>query len=266
MTRQTAPSYLATGASPEALASFFRATAELFRAAPWDALPEGTFVAAVTVEALGIRDRVLGLTGDGDRGPGWALFDSREGFETVLELANGGPEGEPTLPPHLVLSFERGAEISPQARREVAQHGWEVAGPPAYPSAWVVDGKGKYRPPSEDEFLLAEAISRLLVEAPAYREELERAWFGLRPFSRTFSVATHRGRMEVLVEVRDLFFAPDSLLLSDDFPVEISFDEEDDCPWCALAAHYERLRSKKKGAAKAKRKAARKARKQNRSR
>lgn len=192
-----APSSFAVGASPEAIASFFRAAAAMYRASPWEVVPSDQCLFSVTIEALDIRDTVLSVIGQAGERFGALLFASLEDFDAFCEMASDGAGPTPAVPPHIVLSFERGADLAPALRKEIAAHHWEVAGPGAYPSLVVVEEQLLVRPPTGKELAIAEAIARALPEVLPDVEQLLGAWHAREPYSRILQVATHRGEVDV---------------------------------------------------------------------
>lgn len=192
-------SYLAPDITPEQVSSFFNATAQLHRAKPWDVFPGSQNAIAVTIEKLNVREAALSIIGQMGQRFGFVFFSSLADHDA---FANGGvalQDGDkPKLPQHLALNFERSSEVPAELRAEVAQHGWELADPDAYPWLMSVDTDLVPRPGGTEEHTLAEAISRALLSLLAQRAALEAAWAGsTEPVSRTFSVNTHAGAVEV---------------------------------------------------------------------
>jgi hypothetical protein len=103
------------------------------------------------------------------------------------------------MPPHFVLNFERGAELSAALRKEISEHHWEVAGAQAYP--WLVAVDLVARPPTGEEVTIAEALALALPKVLKEKTALLAAWHGGETVSRTLSVHTHAGDIEVLLRV-----------------------------------------------------------------
>jgi len=191
-------SYLTPEIGPDAMGSFFSAAARLFRSKPWSVVPNDQSILSVTIEALGVREAAMSVIGQMGQSLGFILFSDRAGFDAYLEGADGVSRGEePVMPAHFALNFDRGAELGPGLRKEIAEHGWQVAGAGAYPWLVAVDDDLVGRPPTIRELTIAEAIAVALPEVLRDPSELLRAWSGGSPFSRTVSVATHAGPFEV---------------------------------------------------------------------
>jgi hypothetical protein len=190
-------SYLGLGIPPAAMEALFAAMADLFRAEPWKRLPDDQSLFLVTIEQLGLHDGALSVMGQLGESFGLILFSDPEDFETYLDAAEAlEAGGEPELPPHFVLHFERGADVAPELRREISEHHWEVAGPDAYPWLVAIDEDLVARPPTPEEVTVAEALARALTAilsdtaAPVPGEPDVHA-------ARTLRVATYRGEVEV---------------------------------------------------------------------
>lgn len=201
-TAQTEQSYLSPHVDRAAIAAFFRATAALFRAKPWKTVPSDASLLSVSIEKHGVADAVLSVIGQMGQSFGLILFSGIDDFEAYLEAADAIERGEvPTMPPHLTLNFERGAELSAPLRNEVAEHHWEVAGADAYPWLVAMDEELVTRPPTAEEVTIAEAIALALPMVLDQEEALLAAWNGGDPFERTLLVATHAGDVGVSLRV-----------------------------------------------------------------
>ncbi len=194
----TEQSYLSSEITPEAMGSFFKAAAALFRAKPWKLVPDDQCLFSVTIEQLGVRDAAMSIIGQMGQSFGLILFSSLDDFEAYLEAADGIEAREaPEMPPHFVLNFEQGAELAPELRQEIAEHRWEVASPNAYPWLVAIDGQLVARPPTGKEVVLAEAIALALTDMLAEKKALRKAWDGGEPLSRTLTATTHQGQIDV---------------------------------------------------------------------
>lgn len=195
-------SYLSPAVGPAAIAALFRAAAALFRAKPWKTVPTDQSLFSVSVEKLGVTDAALSVIGQMGQSLGLILFSGIDDFEAYLEAADAMEHGEePTMPPHFALNFERGAELSPALRKEIAEHHWEVAGADAYPWLVAVDADLVGRPPTAEELTIAEAIALTLPKVLKEKKALLAAWNGGEPVVRTLLVATHAGDVEVSLRV-----------------------------------------------------------------
>lgn len=194
----TEQSHLSPDIGPDAMASFFRAAAGLFRAKPWKIVPSDQSLFSVTIEKLGVRDAAMSVIGQMGQSMGLVLFSSLNDFEAYLDAANAMKHGEePEMPPHFVLNFERGADLAPVLRKEIAEHNWEVVDANSYPWLVAIDDELVARPPTAGEVTIAEGIARALTKMMAEKKALRAAWKGGEPVSRTFSVETHQGEIEV---------------------------------------------------------------------
>lgn len=197
-TGDEAPSYLSDDVGADAMAALFRAAARLFRASPWSIVPSDQDLFSVTIESLGVRGAALCVIGQLGESRALILFSGLDDFEAYVAAA-GAPGGglPPKLPPHFALNFERGADLDPALRKEIAQHRWEVAGADGYPWPVAVDEDLVPRPLAAGDVTIAEALSLALGEALAEEAKLRAAWSDGPPFARTFRVRTHKGEIEV---------------------------------------------------------------------
>lgn len=192
------PSYLSPEITPEAMAAFFKAAAALFRAEPWKLVPDDQSLLSVTIEPFGLRDAALSVIGQMGQSLGLILFSGLDDVEAYVEAAGARERGEePEIPPHFVLNFDRGADLAPELRKEISEHHWEVAGANAYPWLVAVEEELVARPPTAAEVTMAEAIALALTSVAAEKKALRKAWDGGEPISRTLSVTTHAGEVEV---------------------------------------------------------------------
>jgi hypothetical protein len=244
-------SYLSPEIGPDAMASFFRAAAGLFRAKPWELVPGDQSLLSVSIEKLGVHEAVLSVIGQMGERLGFILFSGLDDFEAFLGVAAAIERGEePAMARHFVLNFERGAEMSTALREEVAAHQWELAGQDAYPWLSAVDEDIVGRPPTAREVTIAEAIALALPELLQSKDALDDAWDGGEPVVQTRSVRTHAGELEVTLRTLDEGETGD---------FEPSWDP---APW--LDGVRRTVDKATVRAKKARRKAARKARRKNR--
>jgi hypothetical protein len=199
---ETAQSYLSPELGPEAIAAFFHAAAALFRAKPWKTVPNDQSLLSVTIEQLGVKDAALSVIGQMGQSLGFVVFSGVDDFEAYVDAGEAMERGEePEVPRHFALNFERGADLSQALRKEIADHHWEVAGAGAYPWLMVVDESFVARPATGKEVTIAEAIALALPEVLAHEQAVRAAWNGGATVSRTLSVHTHAGDLEVLIRV-----------------------------------------------------------------
>jgi hypothetical protein len=189
--QQQDPTYLSPGVSPEAVASFFRAAAGLYRAKPWKVVPGDQSVFSVTIESLGLEGAALSVIGQMGESFGFVLFAGLEDFEAYCDAAEAFESGErPSIPMHLTVGFERRADLEPALRNEIAEHGWEVAGAAAYPWVSVIDEDLVARPPTAEELTTLEAIALALPQVLEEKKALRLAWKHGERFERTVTVRT----------------------------------------------------------------------------
>lgn len=186
-------SSLAGGVEPAAMASFFRAAADLYRAAPWASVPSDQDLLSVSIAALDIRDAALCVIGQMTESHGTVLFDGLGGFEAFHAAVKNADLD--AIPPHMSLNFDPRDALPDPLPDEVDEHGWELAAEDAYPWIMVTDEETVNRPAIEREITCAEAIARALVIAQA--DGLFAAFDGGDPASCTVSVPTHAGEVEV---------------------------------------------------------------------
>jgi uncharacterized tellurite resistance protein B-like protein len=200
-----AQSYLAASADPQRMAAFFQAAAGLFRAAPWQSVPSDQNLFFVTIAELGLHDAVLSVIGRMGQSVGLIVFANQHDFDAYLAAGAALARGErPVMPRHFALNFEKGAELSPTLRKEIASHHWEVANADAYPSLMAMDEDLVARPPTAAEVTLAELLARALPALIAdTRPALIAAWKGGAPASRTLQVSAHAGHYAVTLVAAD---------------------------------------------------------------
>ncbi|HUG72952.1 MAG TPA: hypothetical protein VMK82_05965 [Steroidobacteraceae bacterium] len=196
-------SYLSAGIEPGMVASFFQAAAELFRSQPWKIVPGDQSLIEVSIEALELRHAVICVIGQMGESFGLLLFPGVPEFDAYLEAAaaeNPGPGPHSKWPRFFSLNFERGADLDPGLRKQIAAHGWKVAGRDAYPWPVAVEKQLLPRPPSARELRMFEAISRALARLMSEASGLREAWQGGQSVSRTAVVPTHQGDVEVTLQ------------------------------------------------------------------
>ncbi len=197
--QESAETYLVHGSSPETVASFFLAMAALFRSKPWKIVPADE-VLSVTVESHGLRQAALAVIGHMGESFGFLLFASMADFDLYVEAAKSIERGaRPVMPSFLALNFERGADLAISLRKEISEHGWEVAGSQAYPWLAVIDKDMVTRPARTNEMALVEAIGMALAMLANDKAVVKKAFSGGKPYSRTCPVTTHSGDVAVTI-------------------------------------------------------------------
>lgn len=149
------------GLSREQLASFFEASADFFRQAPWQ------FTPADSIWKVEPFDRssapwwavVLGQNGETF---GLALYDD---WNCLIEMMTGqmttGPEVIGTLSA-MCLNYEEAPILSGEDLDAIDQFGWDIPTPEAYPLVYRAKLGTNLETPTADEFLWLEAVLRTL--------------------------------------------------------------------------------------------------------
>src|SRR2546428_3084099 len=158
-------SYLEGGRIPApAVARLFEAARLLYVVAPWKTASDDQIL-RVDIPQLGIEGACLSIIGALGQNLGFILFPSLEGFEAFQQLCQKEPKAEGPLDlgtTILSLNFERGADLPPSMRREVAEHGWQVAGPRACPRIDHLERDGLRRPLTEHDLRVVSAVATSL--------------------------------------------------------------------------------------------------------
>jgi hypothetical protein len=203
-------SYLAAGASAPAMASFFDAAADLFRAAPWCAITSDHHLLSVSIESLGLKHAVLSVIGQLGKSTGLVLFGNHAEFQRYLAAGAALARGEVAdMPAHFTLHFERGSELPTAIRKQIISQSWQVAGAAAYPWMRVLDEDLVARMPTASELSIAELIARALPKLiEQSKASLVAAWAGGRPVLRKLEVASAAGRHEVTFAASDKLEPP----------------------------------------------------------
>jgi hypothetical protein len=158
-------SYLEGGrVPPEAVAALFAAAEILYRVAPWKVATDDR-VLRMDIPALGVEGACVSIIGNLGESLGVLVFPSLSGYRAFGRAAEGPLRegGRPDLGSDwLALGFERGADLPASMRREVAKHGWPVAGADAYPLVERRDRDGASRPLVERDLRIAAACAASL--------------------------------------------------------------------------------------------------------
>lgn len=166
-----AATYLAADASADDVGAMFHGAAELFRAVP--NLPQMTTM-ALDIPAMDLHECVLIV---GERVVAIFIDPNEVGRFVAGEAAN-----------RLHLEYVRGAELDGALRKEIAQHGWEVADATSFPSLVATEGTSE-RMLTKREMRIVEALGL------AFAKIKPDAW--ARWFVRSMIVDTHEGPLEV---------------------------------------------------------------------
>jgi hypothetical protein len=98
-------------------------------------VPAGRETFSLVIRDLGVDDGVLAVFGQPGDGFGLMFFASQADHRAFVD-AGGVAAGRLGAPWHMAVHFERGADVLVPMRKEIAEHGWDVADPHAYP--WIV--------------------------------------------------------------------------------------------------------------------------------
>ncbi len=184
-----ADTYLSTGLSPDRIASFFDAAAALYRSAPWQQVPHDATLLCVTIESLGIHDAVLSVIGQLGESFAIVLYSDLHHFDQFRIAGDRMNRGEACdVPPHIALSFDEGADVHTAVRKEIAEHGWQVADTAGYPVLFAPDRGNILRPIVAADVALFDALARALPTVLKSQAKLIKAWNGEGAFQRKLTV------------------------------------------------------------------------------
>jgi hypothetical protein len=147
---------------PAEVGRFFSAAARLQQAAPWT-LADVDQIISVELDRFGVDQLCVSIIGDAGIDRGIIMFRSLFeylAFSDAAELADL-VDHQRVLPTVEIfsLSFQRGAEMDPAARREVLHHGWEVVDPESFPRLLRLDADNIAVPLSDVDFMIAAACA-----------------------------------------------------------------------------------------------------------
>ena len=148
------------GMTPERVGAFFAAAAEFHRRAPWKSVA-GEETIEVRCDRLADGPRFACVMGQMGMTRGVALYDD---LETLARTRAEDLPDEQVAMQTVALSLTYGdaRETSPADIRAAREHGWPVAGPDAYPSAFRKEFGPVIRPPRPDELEFLEATLRAI--------------------------------------------------------------------------------------------------------
>jgi hypothetical protein len=132
---------------------FHRSAARFYRKAPWRAANEAETM-QVACPQLGGGPWYAVILGKKSRLRGLVLFDDREG-RRLMQRADYEKIADRIQ--NLGVYFEDRGEVGPDAVEAVRRHGFEVAGPGAFPHAFRMEIGRKFRTPVAWELELLEA-------------------------------------------------------------------------------------------------------------
>jgi tetratricopeptide (TPR) repeat protein len=163
LTREEPPGLLdVPGVTPERVAGFYKAAAEYYRQAPWKRLG---YEEAIRVEC----DRY-------ESGPGYAVVMGQSGMTLGVALYEDldllrriwagelSDEENARQTVSLAVTFDPEVQLPTADLLAMREHGWEVAGPEAYPSVFRKERGLSMRPPVAWELELLEGCLRAIPE------------------------------------------------------------------------------------------------------
>lgn len=213
-----------TALTAPASADLYAAAARLFRAQPWNVLDEDA-VFSISAPSLDLRHGVVSVLGghEGER-LGLLLFTSVDDFARYLEGALEVLEsGENRLPSkagyHLVLDFSKGRDVPEDLRQRIAENGYEIAAPSAYPCFAALDERFAARMPDAREATLLVLAAHAFAELATTSGDL--GWLrseGLRRRFGDLELEYPHPELELDVDAQgDLGDDIDTLALYEDF-------------------------------------------------
>jgi hypothetical protein len=139
--------------TPEQSRDFHRAAAYFYRQSPWQSVAEGETIAVECAQleggpwyavVLGKKSRIRGLI----------LFDDEEGRRL---MEHPDYEAIAARLRNIGIHFENRDQAGPETVAAVRQHGFDVAGPSAYPHSFRMEIGRRFRSPVAWELELLEA-------------------------------------------------------------------------------------------------------------
>ncbi len=183
-----------SGVTPELLQSFYSAAADYYRAAPWIRLNNYQVIALRYPAVSGQPYQYAMSMGQGGIEYGLAKYLR---WEDVVRQFIEDDRQEMLPPGGLHSLFFGDMTLAPFDDLDaIEQHGWEIAGPEAYPIPFIVLGPEEGRRPTREELEWYEAALRAIPLLA--REHLKPDGRGdYVPIELTLDVPTHAGIMAV---------------------------------------------------------------------
>jgi hypothetical protein len=193
-------SYVGGDITADDVAHMFRAAAQLYRLQPWRPFPSDGYV-SVRCEQLGIEDGALCVVGQMGESFGFVLFRSvDDAVEFVIAADHVEAGRKARFPQHVMFTYDERAALPPAMAGEIRTHGWEVAGPRAYPTFAMVDPDMTACVLTRPELLgvtaIVEGVAALIESEP----NLARAWEDDVPVEHSIEVPTAEGTIAVSVQ------------------------------------------------------------------
>jgi hypothetical protein len=149
---------------PEVVEDLFEAARLLYRISPWETASDDQ-VLRMDIPELGVDGACLSIIGNAGISTGVLIFPSLDGFLAFAESSEEQMKARATVDigtSWISLSFEPEEDLPPVMRREMAEHGWPVAGPGACPEVRCVDPDLTVRPLTEKNLRIVAACARSL--------------------------------------------------------------------------------------------------------
>jgi hypothetical protein len=172
-------SWVETEASPAEISALHAAAAAFHRARPWSDLENGD---VLELRLPGGEAFVASVMGAGGEQFGLNLYSAPEDLAALLERPDTADVAETVATMvgwELVVDFDRPGELTRRMRREVADAGWEVAGPDAYPCLWGIRLPGHRITPDHVRLMTTalRAVTRQVAaergESPSWDDDVE---------------------------------------------------------------------------------------------
>ena len=160
------PIYSTIEVEAKTLELFFKSTAALYRYKPWERVHHDQCLIGVTIEQMGIHNRVLSVIGQAGESFGLVLFYNLRDYEIYTQIGDAIHRGQvPVVPSHIALTFDKARDISDELRKDISRNQWTVANSNAYPVMYSPEENGFARPLSGKDIELMYAIAATLPEA-----------------------------------------------------------------------------------------------------
>ncbi len=191
-------SYFSPGMTSESLASFFEATAKLYRCKPWNQVPSDGHLIQVSIEALNLSNLVVSVIGQAGENFGFLVFPSLSDYEMFAAYGKAMTRGHLLkMPTFCVLDFEKKSRIPEQLQDEIDSNGWKLAYRTNCPWLIVCEGEVDSRPPTAEEYAMVEALSHAIAAMCSKFKEHKDSWNFDTPRRFSQEISTHAGALTV---------------------------------------------------------------------
>jgi hypothetical protein len=133
----------------------------LFRAAPWNIIGGEEHLLLLDAPQFGLIGASISVIGALGEHYGMLIYESLASYEAMAHQAERldriPPRRSELCTPAMSVTFNRPARLPPGMVREVGDHGWDLAGPNAYPLVLAFDPDHVVRPLRERDCELAAA-------------------------------------------------------------------------------------------------------------